>query len=273
MRTFELNVPDRGALPVLVEVPHAGLGVPEAVRPLLAAPEASLLRDADIYVDQLYDEAADAGATVLSARLSRYVVDLNRSADDVDRETVPDHPAPRALQPRGVVWRMTTDGRPALERPLSFAELQDRIDRFHAPYHRTLEAQIERLRSRFGFAVLVAGHSMPSASRSSRSGTPRADVVPGTRGRTTAASEVIDLVDEHFVSAGHSVRHDDPYRGGFTTANYGRPQEGVHAIQIELNRALYVDEETLAPKPAEFDKLRSLLTHLIKRLGELDLTS
>ena len=272
MRTFELKVPDAGAIPVLVEVPHAGLGVPDSVRPLLAAPEAALLRDADIYVDQLYDQAADAGATVLAARLSRYVVDLNRASDDVDRETVPDHPTPRALQPRGVVWRITTDGRPALERPLSFAELRDRVDRFYSPYHRELEAQIERLRERFGFAVLLAAHSMPSSSRSNR-GSPRADVVPGTRGRTTAAPEVIDLVDEHFVSAGHSVRHDDPYRGGWTTANYGRPHEGVHAIQIELNRALYVDEETLAPKSEEFQRLRRLLTDLIERLGRLDLAS
>jgi N-formylglutamate amidohydrolase len=99
----------------------------------------------------------------------------------------------------------------------------------------------------------------------------RADVVPGTLGRTSADARVIELVDQHFRAAGLSVRHDEPYRGGFTTAHYGRPLAGIHAIQVELNRALYMDEATCLPKPGDFERLQALLQRLVARLGSLDL--
>jgi N-formylglutamate deformylase len=268
-----LTLPPQGASPVLVEVPHAGLAIPEAVGDELSPPADALVRDADIYVDKLYDEAPAQGATFLVARISRYVVDLNRAPDDVDVETVPDHPAPRGVQPRGVVWRVTTDGRPVLQRPLRYEQFQRRIECFHEPYHTALRSQLERLREQFGFAVLLAGHSMPSVGRSGHAdpGGRRADVVPGTQGRTTAHPDVIDLVDAHFREAGLSVRHDDPYRGGWTTAHYGRPRAGWHAIQIELNRGLYVDEATGEPRSGNFEALKALCTSVVAKLGALRL--
>lgn len=272
MLPFELTVPESGRTPVVVEVPHAGLSIPEAVSSETAVDDASVMRDADIYVDELYRDAPSRGASLLAATVSRYVVDLNRAADDVDIATVPDHPAPRGVQPRGVVWRLTTDGRPALRRPLTYAELSARLARFHTPYHDALEAELKRTRDRFGFAILVAGHSMPSVGRVGHAdpGSRRADVVPGTRGRTSADRRVIELVDAHFRDAGLSVRHDDPYRGGYTTVHYGRPREGWHAVQIELNRALYVNEENGERKQGDFERLQSLLADLIAKLGRLD---
>jgi N-formylglutamate amidohydrolase len=114
---------------------------------------------------------------------------------------------------------------------------------------------------------------MPSRGRSLHvdAGVVRADIVPGTQGRTTADDRVIDLVDAHFREAGLSVRHDDPYKGGFTTQHYGRPRDRQHAIQIELNRALYVDEETFEPKPGNFESLQALLDALIQKLAALTL--
>jgi N-formylglutamate amidohydrolase len=114
---------------------------------------------------------------------------------------------------------------------------------------------------------------MPSLGRSMHAdpGSRRADVVPGSCGRTSADSRVIDLVDAHFRGAGLSVRHDDPYRGGFSTGHYGRPRERWHAIQIELNRALYVDERTCTIKEPEFQLLQKLLDSLVEKLGTLDL--
>jgi len=272
MLPFELTVPEGGRTPVIVEIPHAGLGIPEAVRDETAVDALRVMRDADLYVDALYADAPARGAALLTATLSRYVVDLNRAPDDVDLATVPDHPAPRGVQPRGVVWRLTTDGLPALRRPLTFAELSVRLARYHAPYHEALHAELLRTRERFGFAVLVAGHSMPSVGRAGHAdtGTRRADVVPGTRGRTSADRRIIELVDAHFRDAGLSVRHDDPYRGGFTTAHYGRPQEGFHTIQIELNRALYVDERSGKRKARDFKRLRRLLAELVEKLGRVD---
>ncbi len=273
MAPFELTVPERGRTPVVVEVPHAGLDVPDAVRVETDVDRASVLRDADIYVDELYADAPSHGASLLTTTISRYVVDLNRAPDDVDAATVPDHPGPRAVQPRGVVWRLTTDGRPALRRPLRYAELLARLARYHTPYHAALRAELEGTRARFGHVILVAAHSMPSVGRTGHTdrGTRRADVVPGTRGRTSADPRVIDLVDAHFRAAGLSVRHDEPYRGGFTTQHYGRPAEACHVVQIELNRALYVHEDTGVRKPGDFERLRVVLAALVDKLGALSL--
>lgn len=266
--------PEPEQRPVLVEVPHAGLAIPDRVREEMSVPQDGVARDADIYVDKLYAGAPTRGASMLTARVSRYVVDLNRAEDDVDLQTVPDHPAPRGVQPRGVVWRMTTDGRPLLRRPLNHGQLVRRLDLFHRPYHGALRSELHRLRDRFGFAIVLAGHSMPSVGRSIRSDrvTRRADVVPGTRGRSSADDRLIDLVDAHFRQAGLSVRHDDPYRGGFTTAHYGRPAEGFHAVQLELNRGLYVHEATGEPKSGAFEALHQVLLDLVGEVGKLDLT-
>jgi N-formylglutamate deformylase len=205
--------------------------------------------------------------------VSRYVVDLNRAQDDFDSATVSDHPNAAGAQPRGVVWRATTDGRPILRRPLTFAALRKRLTAYYTPYHDALRQTLESMRSNFGFAILLAGHSMPSRGRSLHidAGIRRADVVPGTRGRTSADARVIDLVDEHFRSAGLSVRHDDPYKGGFATTYYGQPNKKQHAIQIELNRALYVDEDKFAKREGDFESLQRLLDQLIVKLGQLDL--
>jgi N-formylglutamate amidohydrolase len=160
-----------------------------------------------------------------------------------------------------------------LTRPLTYQQLLSRFERYYVPYHQALHTTLEQLRSRFGHAILLAGHSMPSLGRSMHSdpGARRADVVPGSCGRTSADRRVIDLVDAHFREAGLSVRHDDPYKGGFATSHYGRPAEGWHAIQIELNRALYVDERTCKPKEPELRILQELLDRLVVKLGALEL--
>lgn len=273
VESFKLNLPKRTPIPVLVEVPHAGTTVPEAMSDELVAPPDALLRDADIFVDDLYANAPNLGAALLCARVSRYVVDLNRAQDDFDSATVSNHPTAPGAQPRGVVWRATTDGRPLLRRPLSFGALRKRLDRYYVPYHDALRQTLESLRAQFGFAVLLAGHSMPSRGRSlhSDAGVRRADVVPGTRGRTTADARLIDLVDAHFRAAGLSVRHDDPYKGGFATTHYGRPDLRVHAVQIELNRALYVDEVTFQKRAGDFEQLQTVLDQLVLKLGTVDL--
>lgn len=270
---FKLILPSSDPVPLLVEVPHAGTLVPEPVLDELVVPADALLRDADIYVDELFANAPQHGAALLCANVSRYVVDLNRAQDDFDSATVSDHPTAPFAQPRGVVWRATTDGRPLLRRPLTFTALRRRLDTYYVPYHAALSQSLEALRGQYGYAILVAGHSMPSRGRSLHmdAGVRRADVVPGTRGRTTADARVIDLVDAHFRGAGLSVRHDDPYKGGFSTTHYGRPDLRVHAIQIELNRALYVDESTFQRRSGDFEKLQGVLNSLIAKLGALDL--
>jgi N-formylglutamate deformylase len=266
---FSVLEPAAKETPVIVEIPHAGLWVDAPSLATLSAPARSIGRDADLWVDELYREAPAHGATVLVAHVSRYVVDLNRSERDVDGECV-EGASSAVRATRGIVWRLTSDGGRAIDRPLSRAELERRLASFYRPYHAALSALIERKRAMFGHALVVAAHSMPSIGRAGH-GDPsvhRADVVPGTRGRTSASPRFIDGVDALARSSGFSVSHDDPYQGGFTTVNYGRPQEASHVVQVELARRLYMDELTLCPHQG-FGRLRTFCTALVHQLGAL----
>jgi N-formylglutamate deformylase len=265
-------VPSAEETPLLVEIPHAGLFVDGPTLALLAAPARAIGRDADLYVDELYADAPSHGATLIASNVSRYVCDLNRSELDVDAESVEGAP-PHARATRGIIWRLTSEGARVLTAPLPRAEVERRLDTYYRPYHRAVAEVLERKRARFGFAVVLAAHSMPSVGRqgASADGHPqavRADVVPGTRGRTSAAAEFIDRVDAHARAAGLSVSHDDPYQGGYTTQHYGRPDLDVHVVQVELARRLYMDEPTLT-KRADFARMRSWCGSLAKSLGSV----
>lgn len=271
MSFVELTAPATTATPVLVEVPHSGLQVPPAVEHEIDATPLAVLRDSDIYVDQLYRRAPEHGATLLVSRVSRYVVDLNRGPEEVDSAAVPRHPKARHIPARGVVWRARTDGTPLLRAPLTIDQFAQRIELYYEPYHQTLRQVAARMRKEHGHVAILAAHSMPSAGRRVFGGRQvrRADVVPGTRGRSTADGRIIDLVDAHFRGAGLSVKHDDPYRGGWTTSSYGAPKRGQHAVQIELNRALYVDERTSEIRKNDFAQLQTVLDQLVSKLGGL----
>ena len=260
--TFSCLAPSGAETPVVVEVPHAGLMIPAAVQDEVRISARTRLRDSDAYVDKLYARAGEAGAHLLIAHVSRHVVDLNRAPDDVHRLTVPDHPRPRGVRRRGVVW--STPG----DRPLSYAALRSRLADYHTPYHAALADLIAQKKARFGYAIVLAAHSMPSQGAGKGE---RADVVPGTRGGSTADERLIRCVGQHFLAAGFSVKHDDPYRGGWTTTHYGKPRQGCHVVQIELNRALYLDEATLRPRERGFNALVGTLTELVRKMGTLPL--
>jgi N-formylglutamate amidohydrolase len=253
--------------PVIVEVPHAGVLVPPDVLAETTVSARSIGRDADLFVDQLFADAPERGATLLGARLSRYVVDLNRGEADVDGDAV------RGMSnavpaPRGVIWRLSSDRERVLEGPLSRARFDARLTQYYRPYHARLEALIAEAKARHGFAFVLAAHSMPSVGRSGHTDDrqSRADIVPGTRGRTSASATYIDLVDAFFRDRGFRVRHDVPYSGGFTTQHYGRPSSHVHVVQLELSRRLYMDEQTLTPLPVAFAELRAQCAELVREL-------
>jgi len=268
---FSVLEPQGEETPLVVEVPHAGLFVDPLSLATLVAPARSLGRDADLYVDELYADAPAHGATLLSARISRYVCDLNRGESDVDALTVEGGAA--RPTPHGLVWRTTTENLPAIPGPLPRRELERRLAEIYRPYHATLRRLLDAKRERFGVAVLLCGHSMPSRGRAGHTdpGRERADVVPGSRGRSTAANDVIELPAVVARERGWSVAHDDPYRGGFSTAHYGRPSERVHAVQVELARRLYLEEATLQKKPNDFEATREYCRTLVARMGQLAL--
>lgn len=276
MTTFEVLpgqvLPGESELgPLVVSVPHAGTVVPLEDAPLLALEGQALLRDADLFVDRLCAGVPALGVPVIRARVSRYVLDVNRSPDDVDREVCGELERPHRVSARGLVWRVTTDGAPVLKRPLTRVELEDRIARIHRPYHEVVAALLEERRARFGYAILLDVHSMPSTGRPGHAdpGARRADIVPGDVRGASCATAVSRLLVEHFQAVGYAVRPNDPYMGGFITRHHGRPARGIHAIQLEMNRDLYMDEEALRYDEPKAARLIPHLESLVSRLRTL----
>src|SRR5580698_1416910 len=252
--------------PVVVSVPHAGVRTAGYEETL--TPELDVRGDADLFVDRLYRVGEPEGPeTYVSALLSRFVCDLNRDPDDVAPGAVPEHRAPRNADGRGFIWAVTTTGAPALARPLTLPEWRGRTA-IHTAYHEALRGALARARDEFGFAVLVDGHSMPSRGRVGHTdlGRVRAEVVPGDREGTSCSPALLALVTRHFATAGLSVEANDPYKGGFITAHHGRPADRIHAIQIELRRDLYMDEERFTVAEPGFDRLRGLIAGLLSAL-------
>jgi N-formylglutamate deformylase len=269
--SFKIREPRSKERPLVVEIPHAGLRLDPETLSTLNAPGRAVGSDADMYVDELYRDAVQYGASVLVAEMSRYVVDLNRAESDVDSLAVVG--APAGSLPHGLIWRATTEGRAALVHPIPDAEYQRRLREYYRPYHQSLQALLQEKKRKFGYVVVLAAHSMPSSGRNGHTdvGSPRADVVPGSRGRTSAAAPVIDCPDVLAQQRGWSVAHDQPYRGGFTTAFYGRPDNAVHVVQVELNRALYMNETTLTRLEPGFSQVKRYCDDLVQALAALQL--
>ncbi len=265
--------PDGGIrTPLVFASPHSGRGVPVGFLSLLRPPSASLRRAEDAFVDTLFADAPTLGAPLVAARFARAFVDANREPAEIDPAML-DEPAPswaninspRVANGLGVAPRLTVDGETIHRRRLSLAEVVDRVDRFHAPYHRALAARLEAARRRFGLAILVDCHSMPAADHR---GAP--DVVLGDRFGASCHPAVSDAAERAFAAQGLQVQRNVPYAGGYTTAHYGRPRAGVHAIQVELSRALYLDERAVQPLPRAFDALAARLSVVMEDLAAID---
>lgn len=227
--------------------PHSGHDYPDDMAADPAASSASIRSAEDRRVDRLIQVGADLGATLILGRIGRAYVDLNRSPDDLDAALIQEAPTeagPRAAAGYGVIPRLTGDGRPLYARRLSLHEARDRIARFHAPYHAAVAQCMEAARERHGQAVLVDWHSMPSKAVGGARGV---DVVLGDRHGTACSADLSQRLKILFQAQGWSVAMNQPYAGGWTTQTWGRPIDGFHAIQVELSRALYLDEATGEP--------------------------
>jgi len=230
--------------------PHSGRIYPADLAPDPDLPRSSLESAEDARVDALIGSGASHGAVLLLARLARVYVDLNRGPDELDPRLIeglaPGGGGPRAEAGYGVLPRLSGDGRPLYARTLDLAEARARLERVHTPYHAALDALMRTARARHGRAVLVDWHSMPARAAGGARGP---DVVLGDRHGSSCSAEITRGLRRRFEALGWRVALNAPYAGGWTTQRWGRPDEGFHAIQVELNRALYFDEAARTPGP------------------------
>ncbi|WP_409432456.1 N-formylglutamate amidohydrolase [Litorimonas sp. RW-G-Af-16] len=251
---------------VVFASPHSGHLYPQSFldRSPLSANE--LRRNEDIYIEKLFASVVLAGAPLLLARFPRCFVDPNRAADEIWHEDMPSQgkPSARAAAGLGVVPTHLNEATAIYRKPLSAGEIRARIDTLYHPYHAALRRVIDEAKARFGQALLVDCHSMPGFAPM---GARRPDVILGDRFGAACHPDTMNRIRRIFEMAGYSVGINYPYAGGFVTQHYGQPETGVEAIQIEINRDLYLNPVTLAPKRG-YEKLSRNLDHIITEIIE-----
>lgn len=266
---FVLIEPLRRTAPLVFASPHSGRRYPADLMALSRVGLISLRRAEDAYVDELFAGAAAHGAAVLSATVARAYVDLNRDPAELDPDMFDERPpqSPHGSSARvqaglGAIPRISGDGQPIYRRKLSLREAERRIAAVHRPYHAMLQNLVAETREAFGCAVLVDCHSMPSSSR----GAHAPDIVLGDRFGASCHHSVTALAEATLRRLGYRVARNAPFAGGHTTQSYGRPAARLHALQVEINRALYVDERTLE-RTSGYIRVRADMSRLAEALS------
>ena len=262
--------PRADEVPLVFDSPHSGSEYPEDFR--FCCPLDVLRTAEDAYVDELYAAAPELGATMIGAVFPRSYLDANRASDDIDTLHIdgtwptPLSPSHRTRAGLGLVRCVARPGIPIYDRRLTAAEVMARVERCHVPYHRVLEETCGRVHRKFGVVWHINCHSMPS-QRSGKKGGHCADFVLGDRDGTTCAPEFTDYVAEVLRGCGYTVRINEIYKGVEIVKRQGRPAVNRHSLQIEVDRALYMNQKTLE-KTRGFDPLKTDVTFLIEALRE-----
>lgn len=251
--------------------PHSGRVYPQAFLGRSRLDAHALRKSEDCYVDELLAGVPGLGAPLIAARFPRAYVDANREPYELDPELLSGPLPPyantqsvRVVGGLGTIARIVADSEEIYPGRLPVAVALERIERLYKPFHSALTGLLEETRSRFGIAILIDCHSMPSAPI----GQPnivRPDFVLGDRFGASCDSKLTRFLKEALAAQGHEVHVNRPYAGGFITEHYGRPGRGFHALQLEMNRALYLDEASFE-RSNGFDKLAATLTRVLGRL-------
>jgi len=271
---YYLTLPETRNTAVVFASPHSGRDYPWSFIRGTILDDHTIRSSEDAFVDKLFDVAPQFGAPLLKAGAPRAFVDLNRSADELDPALI-DGVRKAAQNPRvatglGVVPRVVANGRAIYRGKLTLAEAERRIETYWKPYHDALQRQLTETHRVFGRAILIDCHSMPHEAMDSveRMGVKRPQVVLGDRFGSSADNEIVDRIEGAFIEAGLVVTRNTPFAGAYTTQQYGRPSRGQHAVQIEIDRALYMDEVTITPN-ANFRAFRKLLKGVIAEIAAI----
>ncbi|HML93615.1 N-formylglutamate amidohydrolase [Methyloceanibacter sp.] len=276
---FSVVRPPKLKVPLVFNSPHSGRVYPRAFLASSKLDPLTLRRSEDAYVDELFNFATALGTPLLHAHFPRAYLDVNREPYELDpvlfRDGLPHYAntqSVRVVGGLGTIARIVSETEEIYREPLSVEAALERIHRLYVPYHEALVALLVEAKREFGLAVLIDCHSMPSSTRTDRR-TTRPDFVLGDRFGTSCSSELTRLAAHALESLGYGVALNKPYAGGYITEHYGRPHKAQHVLQIEINRALYMDESTFEKSP-RFEEIRETLESVIRALipGIPDLT-
>ena len=269
---FTITCPERQTQPFVFASPHSGRHYPASFVARSRLAPLALRRSEDAFVDEIFSSVVGLGAPLIAARFPRAFLDANRAPSEFDNTmfagTLPfevDSQSPRVTAGLGVIPRVVRDGAEIYREKLSTGEAETRIARLYRPYHDALAKLIADTREQFGFAILIDCHSMPSAAAVP-------DVIVGDRYGVSAAPLLTRLAEHAFETRGFSVARNTPYAGGHTTHLHGRRGGPVQALQIEISRALYLDEERIVPS-AQFESLRARVGDALRALLSADLST
>lgn len=278
--SWSVAAPVEQTVPLVFASPHSGRRYPADLLAASPLDPLALRRSEDAFVDELYAAAPAFGAPLLQSHFPRVFLDCNREPYELDpamfEGPLPAYVnsrSPRVAAGLGTIARVIATGEEVYRRRLSLDGALARIREHYVPYHQTLKALIEETRARFGVCLLVDCHSMPSVGgpMDADPGSRRVDIVLGNCFDSSCSPAVTAFAETVLGDLGYAVRRNVPYAGGFTTRHYGRPGEGVHALQIEINRALYMDERRIAPL-ATFDETAERIGRLIAALAGMNRT-
>ena len=268
---YVLTRPD-GCGPLVFSSPHSGRYYPPSLMRASRLDAQSIRLSEDAYVDELIACAPRQGISLICATYGRAYVDINRAANELDPgmfdeafPPVQGAGAARIAAGLGTIAKIVAEGREIYDGKLSLAEAAGRINQVHQPFHQALSGLLDQAMAQHGHALLIDWHSMPSASIAKAG----CDFVLGDRYGSACSPVLTRLVDQTLTGMGYAVARNVPYAGGYTTEHYGRPMDGVHALQIEINRGLYLDEAQIQPGLG-FVGLQRAITRLIQVMGQTD---
>jgi len=274
----DVQAPAEQTVPLVFASPHSGRVYPPDFIAASRLDPVRLRRSEDAFVDEIFAAAPAHGAPLLRAHFARAYVDPNREAFELDpamfADALPDYvntTSVRVAAGLGTIARVVTSGEEIYRTTLRFEDARRRIEACYVPYHETLRGLLEATRRRFGGCLLIDCHSMPSVGgpMDADAGHSRVDVVLGDCHGTACAPAVTDMVERELKAMRFAVARNDPYAGGFTTRHYGAPKDGVHVLQIEINRARYMDEAAVA-RGAGLPSVARRITRLIKAMVRVD---
>jgi N-formylglutamate amidohydrolase len=272
-----LHHPDELKLPLVLNSPHSGRCYPKSFLQSSRLSGYDIRRSEDSFVDQLFEPMVAAGATLQFANFPRAYLDVNREPYELDQRmfqgdlpSYSNRQSQRVACGLGTIARIVAENAEIYRAPMPVDQALHRIENVYKPYHAALRRVLAQVHVAFGFAILVDCHSMPSAGRQLRN-QPRPDIILGDRFGTSCASALTDEIYQQFRAKGYSVARNKPYAGGFITHHYGRPLKGLHAVQIEINRNLYMHEEIFEKREC-FAEVSDDLCAVLNAVAELNYT-